>query len=174
MFPRHFERIDWRPNSYTPPDLTSWPYTIPAVAQLVTEGGMDVPPGVTFLVGENGSGKSTLIEAFAQIYPRRGHEVASGAVTGPSPSSEDSDLARHLRPKLHRFASPAGFFLRAEAMHTFLTSVDENPREARSWGGEQLLRQSHGESFIQWRSFLQEPKRYLKHLFENRGTVDDG
>ena len=33
--------------------------TVPAVAQLAGEG-LDLPKGVTFLVGENGSGKSTL------------------------------------------------------------------------------------------------------------------
>jgi predicted ATPase len=36
-----------------------WPHTIPAVRQLLTNG-LDLDPGVTFLVGENGAGKSTL------------------------------------------------------------------------------------------------------------------
>jgi predicted ATPase len=57
---RHLTRIDWAPARRRPPDADAWPYTIPAVAQLNDEGGIDVAAGVTFLIGENGSGKSTL------------------------------------------------------------------------------------------------------------------
>ena len=89
MKPRHIERVDWSPNPTRPPDTTAWPFTIPAVKQLVIQGGLDIAPGVTFLVGENGSGKSTLVEAFAEIYPRGGHATSSARVVGPAPSSED-------------------------------------------------------------------------------------
>ena len=160
MHPRHLERVDWSPHPRHPPDLDSWPYTIPAVAQVVREGGFDVPPGVTFLVGENGSGKSTLLEAIAEIYPRGGHETPFAAVTGPAASEEDSPLKWHLRPRLHRFASPAGFFLRAEAMHTFLSEVDARPHESRAWGGEKLQERSHGESFL----------AVLRHRFDEQGV----
>jgi predicted ATPase len=67
---RHLERVEWQPNRWRPPELHAWPYAIPAVAQLIAEGGLDIDPGVTFVVGENGSGKSTLVEAFAAVYPR--------------------------------------------------------------------------------------------------------
>lgn len=50
-----------------PPPARAWPMTVPAVAQLVREG-LDLPKGVTFLVGENGSGKSTLVEAVAVAF----------------------------------------------------------------------------------------------------------
>lgn len=158
--PRHLERIDWAPNTVRPPDLSSWPYTIPAIAQIIRHGGLEIPPGVTFLVGENGSGKSTLLEAIADIYPRGGHETPYAAVTGPSSSVEDSPLRWHLRPRLHRFASPAGFFLRAEAMHSFLFGVDARPLEARAWGGETLQERSHGESFL----------AVLRHRFDEQGV----
>src|SRR5215831_15394050 len=135
---RHLERIDWSPNPHRPPDMQSWPYNIPAVAQLILEGGLEIPPGVTILVGENGSGKSTLIEAFAAIYPRSGHIPAVGAnVTGPDAKPEDSPLRFQLRARTHRRASPAGFFLRAEAMHQFLQGEDAG-RHNRAWGGEML------------------------------------
>lgn len=160
MFPPHLERVDWAPNPRRPPDLTTWPFTIPAVAQLIREGGLDIPPGITFLVGENGSGKSTLIEAIAELYPRGGHATSFAAVTGPEPGPEDSPLARYLRPRLHRFASPAGFFLRAEAMHDFLSGVDARPGEARAWGGEKLQERSHGESFL----------AVLRHRFDEQGV----
>ena len=44
-----------------------YPGSIPAVAQVLRDG-LDLAPGVTFLVGENGSGKSTLVEAVAIAY----------------------------------------------------------------------------------------------------------
>lgn len=50
-----------------PVDWSSWPVTVPAVQQLLADG-LDLAPGVTFLVGENGSGKSTLVEAVADAY----------------------------------------------------------------------------------------------------------
>lgn len=48
-------------------DADAWWARIPAVRTLL-EVGLDLPAGVTFLVGEDGSGKSTLIEALAQAY----------------------------------------------------------------------------------------------------------
>jgi predicted ATPase len=146
---RHFERIDWYPNRTRPPDLSAWPFTIPAIAQIIAEGGFDVPPGITFVIGENGSGKSTLIEALAATYPRHGHWASQGNTHGPDGSSEDSDLRFHLRARRAHLGSPAGFFLRAEAMHAWLAGVDESPSQARAWGGQQLNARSHGESFLE-------------------------
>jgi predicted ATPase len=39
--------------------MDRWPFTIPAVHDLV-EKGFEPPPGLTVFIGENGSGKSTL------------------------------------------------------------------------------------------------------------------
>jgi predicted ATPase len=146
---RHFERVDWHPNRTRPPDLSTWPFTIPAIAQVIAERGFDVPPGITFLVGENGSGKSTLIEALATSYPRHGHWASQGNTTGPDESSEDSDLHWHLRARRAHMGSPAGFFLRAEAMHAWFAGIDETPNEARRWGAQRLNARSHGESFLE-------------------------
>jgi len=144
----HLLRVEWSPHPYHPPDLDAWPFTIPAVAQLVAEGGLDVPPGITFLVGENGSGKSTLVEAIAEVYPRVGFESPMVDVTGPRPSEEDSPLRMHLRARTAKGASPAGFFLRAEAMHRYLAAIDADETQRRAWGDEQLSTRSHGESFL--------------------------
>ncbi|MGC4088805.1 MAG: AAA family ATPase [Polyangiaceae bacterium] len=130
------------------------------MAQIINEGGFEIPLGITFLVGENGSGKSTLVEALAELYPRGGHATSAASVTGPGRSQEDSQLVRHLRPQLNRFASPAGFFLRAESMHAFLSAVDASPHEARAWGGEKLQQRSHGESFL----------AVLRHRFDEQGV----
>ncbi len=140
---RHLKRIEWSPHPEHPPETESWPFTVPAVAQIIADGGLEIPAGVTFIVGENGSGKSTLVEAMAAVYPRRGF-----GQSGPGSSDEDSSLRWHLRALTDQRASPAGFFLRAEAMHSYLSGVDSDPTQARAWGGEQLQTQSHGESFL--------------------------
>jgi predicted ATPase len=160
MKPRHLERVDWSPSPSRPPDTTTWPFTIAAVAQLIAQGGLDIAAGVTFLVGENGSGKSTLVEALATSYPRKGHWTPFAQVVGPGPSAEDSGLSFHLRARVHKRASPAGFFLRAEAMHGFLSQVDASPGDAKSWGGEQMQARSHGESFL----------AVLRHRFNDVGV----
>lgn len=159
MLPRHLERIAWAPRREV--DLDEWPYHIPAVRQLIDEGGFEVPHGVTVLIGENGSGKSTLIEAFAACYPRTGAESSVGvSMIGPAGSDEDSPLHWHLRARTHPLAAPGGFFLRAEAMHAYLGEVDASAAETRAWGGEKMQRRSHGESFL----------AVLQHRFTDRGV----
>jgi predicted ATPase len=101
----------------------------------------------------------------AEIYPRRGFKTDEELlpdlvdVTGPSASLEDSPLRFHLRPKIHKFASPAGFFLRAESMHQFLSSVDQ-ASSRRAYGDEKMHTQSHGESFL----------AVLRHRFVDQGV----
>ena len=147
MSTRHVERYDWSPGPRT--DTGRWPYTIPAVAQVIRAAGLEVPAGVTFLVGENGSGKSTLVEALARAYPRRGVENPFVNLLGDRGRPEDSPLARDLRPRLHPLASPAGYFLRAETMHAVLAEADDSPAQRRAWGGRTMQAQSHGESFLE-------------------------
>jgi predicted ATPase len=157
---RHLERVDWEPNPRRPPNLSSWPYDIPAIKDFIERGGIDIEPGVTFLVGENGSGKSTLIEAMASKYDRSGYENPFVAVTGIVGSDEDSPLGDHIRMLCHRSASPAGFFLRAEMMHSFLSNVDADPQQRASWGHSRMQAQSHGESFL----------AVLRHRFDEVGV----
>ncbi|HET7380727.1 MAG TPA: hypothetical protein VFJ24_11845 [Gaiellales bacterium] len=146
---RHLERVDRSPNPRRPPNVNAWPFTIPAVAQLIAEGGLEIPAGVTFLVGENGSGKSTLVEALAAVYPRAGFEGPFVDKTGPRGSDEDSPLRYHLRARTHRQGSPAGFFLRAEMMHAYLAGIDAaTTSQTSAWGDEPLQARSHGESFL--------------------------
>ena len=73
---------------------------------------------------------------------------------------EDSPLRWHLKAKTHRLAAPGGFFLRAEAMHGYLSQIDADPAERRAWGGQQLHHRSHGESFLE----------VLRHRFADRGV----
>jgi predicted ATPase len=76
----------------------TWPWVVPAVAQVVEEG-LDLDPGVTVLVGANGSGKSTIVEGIAGAWARRMTSVRSDwiqRVTGEA-SEEDSPLHRAFR-----------------------------------------------------------------------------
>jgi predicted ATPase len=118
------------------------------VAQVVADGWLEVPAGVTFVVGENGSGKSTLVEALAQCYPRTGVENPYVNLLGDRGSAEDAALGRDLRAVCHPLASPAGFFLRAETMHSVIGAADADPAQRRAWGGETVQARSHGESFL--------------------------
>jgi predicted ATPase len=91
-----------------------YPASIPAVAQVLGDG-LDLAPGVTFLVGENGSGKSTLVEAVATAYglSPEGGSTHSRHSTRPTESS----LGDALQLVRGAGASRWGFFLRAETMH---------------------------------------------------------
>lgn len=65
--------------------------------------GLDLPAGVTVLVGENGSGKSTLVEAIAMVAARaltRGQPPRAGAVGLRKTSYDDLDMVGHWRAYL--------------------------------------------------------------------------
>jgi predicted ATPase len=121
---------------------TSWPATIPAVAQVVTHG-WNLAPGVTFLVGENGSGKSTLVEGLAMAFGLS----PEGGSTGAQHRTRATESPLHDWMQLERTAGASrwGFFLRAESMHSFYTYLEENP------GGDDpaFHEMSHGESFLE-------------------------
>jgi predicted ATPase len=116
-----------------------WPTTVPAVAQVLSEG-LDLRTGVTFLVGENGSGKSTLLEGVAGAFGLglEGGERGSLHVTYAS----GSELQAWLRLVRGGGANRNGFFLRAETMHGFFTYL------ATEVGATSYHEMSHGESFL--------------------------
>ncbi len=57
----------FRPRGDAQVDESAWPASVPAMAQLPREG-LELPAGLTVLVGENGSGKSTVVECLAEAY----------------------------------------------------------------------------------------------------------
>jgi predicted ATPase len=105
--------------------------------------GLDLAPGVTFLVGENGSGKSTLVEAVAIAY---GLSPEGGSSHGQHQTrGSESLLHESLRIQRGIGTGRWGFFLRAETMHGWYTYMDAN-------GGSNDVDyhvMSHGESFIE-------------------------
>src|SRR4051812_34503857 len=118
-----------------------WPHTIPAVHQLLTDG-LDLGPGVTFLVGENGAGKSTLVEAIAVAFGMSPEGGSTGARL--TTRATESPLSDEIRLTRGAGSPRAGFFLRAETMHGFYSYLEQNP------GGPEprFHEMSHGESFL--------------------------
>lgn len=125
----------------------TWPATVPAVAHLLAEG-LDLDPGVTFLVGENGSGKSTLVEGIAEAF---GLSAEGGSVQGGHETRRsESPMAEALRLQRDVGAPRWGFFLRAETMHgwyTFLESLPPPPPHVPP--PPRFHEMSHGESFLE-------------------------
>ena len=126
-------------------DRSRWPATVPAVAQLLRDG-LDLPSGVTFLVGENGSGKSTVVEAVAGAYGLNPEGGSRGAQHRTRAS--ESPLADVLRVVRDPGPLVSSYFLRAETMHGLYTYLEDNPapdarREAR------FHEMSHGEGFLE-------------------------
>ena len=107
--------------------------------------GLDLRPGVTFLVGENGSGKSTLVEAVAEAYGLNPEGGSRGAQHRTRVS--ESPLGDVLRVVRSPGPLVASYFLRAETMHGLFTYLEEHPapdvrREPR------FHEMSHGESVL--------------------------
>ena len=143
--------------------MDRWPYTIPAVRDLV-EHGFEPASGLTVLIGENGSGKSTLVEAIAAAWARhvRADRRNVSLMATARPSDEDSDLERALRLIGTRGGGKGGFFLRAEKMHELFTSIGPEGRWADRFGGVDLHARSHGQAFIQvLKTRVVEPGLYL-------------
>ena len=131
---------------------TAWPRTVPAVEQIVT-AGLNLPPGITVLVGENGSGKSTVIEMIARaigVNPEGGG--SSGARFAGRPSEPTGlELRAHRSPGAPRWA----YFLRDETLHGLYTYLENNPG-----GGDPAYHElSHGEGLM----------RILQNKLSSRG-----
>lgn len=160
-----FVRRAYVPEHLRPEDLRQWPFTVPAVAEVV-EHGIEFTHPVTFLVGDNGSGKSTLVEAIAEGFKldTRGGRAArktGSADTTKTPLGEVLRLettprgARMLTgPRLKK----KGFFLRAETAF----SMTQNLGGVPGYWEENTAEMSHGEGFLAvFRSMFREPGFYL-------------
>jgi len=122
-----------------PLESRDWPASIPAVAQ-VLQSGLELPAGVTLLVGENGSGKSTLVEAVATAFGLAAEGGTRNVQEGTR--ATESPLHRWIRLERSPGAPRWGFFLRAETMHGYFTRLE-------SFGTDGFHEMSHGESFLE-------------------------
>jgi predicted ATPase len=137
---RPIRRIDLDPA--TTVDRAAWWARIPAV-RAVLDHGLNLPPGVTFLVGENGSGKSTLIEAMAAAIGLNPEGGSRNARYSTRPS--ESPLGGVLRVTRGVGGRGHAYFLRAETMHglyTYLEDLHGSP-------DRDLHDRSHGEGFLE-------------------------
>jgi predicted ATPase len=126
------------------------------MAQLLREG-LDVPAGLTVLVGENGSGKSTVMETLAEAY---GLNPQGGSALGQTFRIRDSEpgvgqelvvVRGVLRPRW-------SYFLRADTMNQLYGYLEQNPGKA----ADRFFELSHGEGFLEiLRTRVNEPGFYL-------------
>jgi predicted ATPase len=111
------------------PDRERFPWTLPAFRGFHE---LRLDPRMTFLVGENGSGKSTLLESIAALLD----VDAQGGDRDIRFEERVVDTDMHTFLRLERGARRPSmrYFLRAESFYNVAS--------------EELLRLSHGESFI--------------------------
>ncbi|MGH3950150.1 MAG: AAA family ATPase [Pseudonocardiaceae bacterium] len=129
-----------------------YPFTLPALRWLATRAeGLELPGGVTFLVGENGTGKSTLIEALAVaagFNPEGGSQNFRFATR-----ASESSLGDQLVLTWGTTKPRTGFFLRAESYYNVASEIERLDAESGppllpAYGGISPHERSHGESFV--------------------------
>jgi predicted ATPase len=159
-------RVEARPDA--PVDRDAWWARIPAVRHLLS-AGLDLPDGVTFLVGENGSGKSTVVEALAMAYGLNpeGGSVYAQHRTRPTESAL-CDAVRLVRSPYRAHA----YFLRAETSHglyTYLESATGTPGFAGGVGGAGDLHEPGGDGALHERSHGEGFLDLLRRKFDGYG-----
>jgi predicted ATPase len=123
-------------------DRKAWWAQIPAISAIL-DHGLNIPPGVTFLVGENGSGKSTLVEALAGVHGLNAEGGSRGAMHSTRVTESPlSDALRFIRTPGRKVNA---YFLRAETMHGLYTYLESLPGKNPD---TELHERSHGEGFL--------------------------
>jgi predicted ATPase len=131
-------------------DEGTWPWTVPAVAEIAARG-VRLTSDIVILMGANGSGKSTLLEAIAEGYGldvRGGHggrKYASALEMSPLGEAIMLDRTRAGSGMTRRNAK--GFYLRAETafgMLEYMTGAG-----IPGYGDKPSWEVSHGESYLQ-------------------------
>jgi predicted ATPase len=139
-----------------PVDTSRWPATVPAVEQILCEG-LELPPGLTVLVGENGSGKSTVVEMLAEAC---GLNPQGGSAQAKLFHTRDSEprLGTHLIVERGAARPRWSYFLRADTMHGLYSYLENNPGQRQ----ERFHELSHGEGFLEiLRTRVNQPGFYL-------------
>ena len=128
---------------------------MPAVAHLLRDG-LELPGGLTVLVGENGSGKSTVMEILAEAYglnPQGGSALARFRTRESEPG-----IGAHFIVERGPSRPGWSYFLRADTMHGLYTYLEANPGRRP----ERFHELSHGEGFLEvLRTRVNQPGFYL-------------
>lgn len=124
-------------------NTSRWPATVPAVEQLLSEG-LELPPGLTVLVGENGSGKSTIVEILAEACGLNPQGGSAGARLFRNKDTEPR-LGAHLIAERGTARPAWSYFLRADTMHGLYSYLEDNPGPRQ----ERFHELSHGEGFLE-------------------------
>jgi predicted ATPase len=145
----------FRPDPDRPVALDRWPASVPAVAHLLRDG-LELPAGLTVLVGENGSGKSTVMEILAEAYglnPQGGSALARFRTRESEPG-----IGAHFIVERGPSRPGWSYFLRADTMHGLYTYLEANPGRRP----ERFHELSHGEGFLEvLRTRVNQPCFYL-------------
>lgn len=127
------------------------------MAQILRDG-LELPAGLTVLVGENGSGKSTVVESLAEAYglnPQGGSVHAQLFRVRDSEPGIGSSLVVERAPW---WRSHWAYFLRADTMHGLYSYLEDNPGRRP----ERFHELSHGEGFLEMlRTRVNQPGFYL-------------
>jgi predicted ATPase len=145
----------FRPDPDRPVALDRWPASVPAVAHLLRDG-LELPAGLTVLVGENGSGKSTVMEILAEAYglnPQGGSALARFRTRESEPG-----IGAHFIVERGPSRPGWSYFLRADTMHGLYTYLEASPGRRP----ERFHELSHGEGFLEvLRTRVNQPGFYL-------------
>lgn len=113
---------------------------------------------VTFLVGENGAGKSTLLEGIMFKYEERDENSQGMLYDGKEAWKSYSNVLPQCIRLIEERKPFDHFFFRAESFFEHAAEIDAQSMNdilkygrdyhMGSYGGQRLLEQSHGESFL--------------------------
>jgi predicted ATPase len=135
-------------------DTSRWPATVPAAGQLLCEG-LELPPGLTVLVGEIGSGKSILKVNQPGFYLMDEPDALLSFTACLALAAVLYDLAQAGSQAIVATHSP---ILAAVPGANILELGDWGIRPAR-WEDLNLVGS--------WRAFLAEPAAYFRHLLSD-------
>jgi predicted ATPase len=132
------------------PEKEIYPFNLPVYRNFKT---LPLNTPVTFFIGENGTGKSTLLKAICRKC--RIHIWEEEERSRYKYNPYEQELYKYIDVEWKNGAVPGTFF-GSQIFHDFARFLDEWARATPAildyFGGESLLTQSHGESFI---SFFQ-------------------